>query len=554
MLAIVFSALNKALTKRFIMFLRSLFVLLFVISLPGYSAVTPNSSEITDVVWSDLEVEPGQIVSVQFVGLTTKPEDLRFWINGKSFKVAFEVVETAGKVDTLSDDLVVAFQYIPILIPGEYGIGIGNLEGSFIEPQALTVIPVEPKYEKKQVAETLATGFRLIARDIAGASRKGKAGFGYYSEKALRPATISSFNDELKVMIEDMPSLIRKDYGVLPRRQETQIQAMLVNMDILPALEQILNGKQPETIPWIDPKEKYLMYIDINTSALYAFGERFKLLELAISYSAERDQRALRDMLGGLEPLWVLLKNTKIDLLEYSRKYPEEDDGDDPRDTPPPTIYGEEIDAEDMCRVKVQCHWGLASGAVSAWLSKKIIGQRHCAIFTRIDTAQPVRMGHHIQGNGFTGHIETSQFQSDAGYKEIYPDYWDHWDSFSNPVNSCPIAECLRAKTSQYDTTFRDRPYKGMADGNSATRAVHPNSTSYIGAMVDSCSVPSPTPRIGVMHYNPLFRWDFKQGFTGWHYWKRAEPPVEYWQTVSSAKRRTGFSYTKLGYWLWWNS
>lgn len=512
-----------------------------------------------EVTWSELRIEPGQMVSAQFRGLDIEPENLRFWLNGEPLKVRFDVVETGGQVDTLADDLVVAQQFIPILEPEEYEIALGNAEGIFSRPQRLTVVLGEPKRGREQIAETLAVGFRLIARDIAAVSHPGKAGFNYYSERAFQSATVNDLHRKLETLIETVPSLIREEYASLPSEQEAGIQAMLVNMQIVPALEQLLEPGKPGKVSWIEAKRRYLLYVEMNTLVLHEFGQRFELLRWAIEHLGERDPLPLENSLRELAALWDLFRETKEDLWAYLQEVGNEDDGDDPRDTPPPLMFGEEIDKKLSCRVKVQCHWGAATGPITGWLSKTLIGQRHCAFYTRIDSDPQPMLGHHIQGSLFTVRIETKIFSSDAGFSELQSDYWDHWDSDSAPIDSCPLAICLRGKVAEFDA-IRERPYKAFADGMDRTTSVHSNSSSFIGALVDSCAVPSPTPALGNLAWGSLIRMDFHQGFAGWHYWQRAKPPAEFWKQVSSAKTPpTIYPYSpnwfnQLQFKLWWNT
>lgn len=488
-----------------------------------------------EVTWSELRVEPGQMVSAQFRGLDIEPEYLRFWLDDKPLKVRFDVVETGGDVNTLADDLVVAQQFVPILEPGKYEIGLGTVDGKFGRLRQLTVVASAPKRDKELIAETLAIGFRLIARDIAAVSRPGNAGFRYYSERAIQDSTTESLQRKLETLVENVPNTIREEYAALPIEYEARIQAMLVNMQILPALEQLLEQEKPEHVSWIEAKTRYLLYVEMNTLVLYEFGQRFELLRSAIDRLSTTDSAPLGETLRGLASLWDLFKQTKLDLLAYLEKEGRDDDGDDPRDTPPPLIFGEEIDDEASCRVKVQCHWGVAVGPISGWLSKVLIGQRHCAFYTRIDSDPQPKLGHHIQGSLHTAKIETRSFNTDAGFLELQSDYWDHWDSYTTTVDHCALAQCLRGKVVEFDA-ITERPYKAFADGKHPTTLVHSNSSSFIGALVDSCAVPSPTPTLGNISARPLVRTDYKQGFAGWHYWERAKPPAEFWKQVSSAK------------------
>lgn len=511
------------------------------------------------VTWSELQVEPGQMVSAQFRGLDFAPENLRFWLNGEPVKVRFDVVETGGQVDTLADDLVVAQQFIPILEPGKYEIALGNEDVILARPQLLTVALGEPKRDSEQIAETLAVGFRLIARDIAAVSRPGKGGFNYYSERAFRSSTAENLHNRLETLIEVLPGVIREEYAALPGEYAAGIQAMLVNMQIVPALEELLEQRAPGKVSWTEANRRYLLYVEMNTLVLHEFGQRFELLRWAIDHLPERDPAMLGNTLRELASLWDLFKETKEDLLAYLEEVGFGDDGDDPRDTPPPIIFGEEIDKEDSCRVKIQCHWGAARGPITGWISKALVGQRHCAFYTRIDSEGQPMLGHHIQGSLFTVRIETKIFSSDAGFLELQSDYWDHWDSYSAPIDSCALATCLRGMVNEFDA-IRERPYKAFADGKHFTTAVHSNSSSFIGALVDSCTVPSPTPTLGNSSNRPLVRRDYKEGFAGWHYWERAKPPAEFWKQVSSAKTPpTIHPYSpnwliQLQYKLWWNT
>lgn len=547
-------------------------ILIIAFLLYGAEGILQNgyAQSKADITWSELRVEPGQMVSASFRGLTVKPEDLRFWIDGNPIKIRFDVVQTGGNANTLEDDLVVAQQFIPIIEPGEYKISLGTQEKETSEPQILTILPTIPKHEKELVAEVLAVGLRLIARDIAAVSRSGNAGFHYYQEQAINPSATESLHSELSNFIESAPHSIRKEYTALSKEHEAGIQAMLVNMQILPALEQLFGREKIEHGSSLDPHTKYLLYVEMNSLVLHEFGERFSLLQSAINRLNEKDgilqfyskgilvrEMPLERTLEDISPLWEVLKKTKIDLLSYLEKNGPESDGDDPRDTPRPMIYGEEINGEDSCRVKVQCHWALARGPRTGWLSKILLRQRHCAFYTRINAAPQPMLGHHIKSSPFTAQIETLPFSSDAGFYEKQSDYWDLWDSYKVPANSCALAQCLRNKSSEYDI-FTERPYKAFTDGQKYTTSVHSNSSSFIGAMVESCSIPSPKPGFGNISTTPLIRMDYTEGFVGWHYWQRAEPPVEFWKQVSSAKTPpTIHPYSpkwliELHFKLWW--
>ncbi len=192
-----------------------------------------------------------------------------------------------------------------------------------------------------------------------------------------------------------------------------------------------------------------------------------------------------------------------------------DDDGDDPRDTPPPNFYGEEIDGEQICRTKLQCH--NAMQFVRAWGPNLpgltvLADVRHCGWYTFIPDADPSRIGFHIQsGDSLSkGRLQALVFFSDRGFQELSITYrFTPYDSQpTDNSRSCEIARCIRRNSWAYGARG-DRDYQALDQ-------LRPNSNSYIGAMARRCSITS--------NEFPVANSDGK--YPGWNYWRNTGPNV----------------------------
>lgn len=189
--------------------------------------------------------------------------------------------------------------------------------------------------------------------------------------------------------------------------------------------------------------------------------------------------------------------------------------GDDPRDTPPPNFYGEEVDGEQICRVILQCQnalqiartWGPSLPGLTV-----IADIRHCGWYTYIPDAEPKRIGFHIQpGDSLNkGRLQALTFFSDRGFKELSITYrFAPYDSQPRDNNrACKIARCIRLNSWAYGVKG-DRDYQ-------AFNQLRPNSNSFIGAIAKRCSISS--------RNFPSSSSDGK--YPGWNYWRRTGPNV----------------------------
>lgn len=202
-------------------------------------------------------------------------------------------------------------------------------------------------------------------------------------------------------------------------------------------------------------------------------------------------------------------------------------DKKDPRDEPPPVLYGEEIDYQLACRVKIQWHWAAAiddEGLFSGVGPGMLLQQKHFGVFTRISDDPAPRLGHHIQGKGLigtkSGVLVQEGFLSDEGFREIWADYIDLYDSateqpYKSEEEICAMARCLRRESAAYGA-LGPRPYTTLADYTMIFLTErHPNSSSFVGAIVEACGVPCARPRDTVS-------FEYVDHSIGWHYWKRA--------------------------------
>lgn len=200
------------------------------------------------------------------------------------------------------------------------------------------------------------------------------------------------------------------------------------------------------------------------------------------------------------------------------------DGGTDPRDEPPPTIFGEELDGGVICRVKLQCQY--ATQMHRSWMQSPagvlfgfsfnghVLGYFHCGWYTFIpDAAQYQRLGFDVQAvdfgtRGLSGRTYARVFNSDQGFKELSVTFqFEPYDS--QPVDngrSCEIANCVRRSSWTY-AALGDRPYD-MFPGD------EPNSNSFIGAIAKRCAITDPD--------FPPAADDGK--YPGWNYWRDTGP------------------------------
>ena len=185
-------------------------------------------------------------------------------------------------------------------------------------------------------------------------------------------------------------------------------------------------------------------------------------------------------------------------------------DSDDPRDAPPPEIFGEEIEGQS-CRVKLQCRWAVP-------VSRRLAGlgwfrnSYHCGWYTFIPSAEPKRIGFHLTGPWFadfgesrTGWVEAWTFTSDRGWEEFsltfrFLEYDSQRDGHPD---ACEAARCLRRESWAY-AAWGERPYEVMGQRL-------PNSNSFLGAVADRCGLTMP----------PLPQFPAEGQVPGWFYWRK---------------------------------
>ena len=183
----------------------------------------------------------------------------------------------------------------------------------------------------------------------------------------------------------------------------------------------------------------------------------------------------------------------------------DDEKGDDPRDAPPPNLFGEEIDSQ-TCRVKLQCRWGLSTQYYTLVAPGFATQIKHCGYFTYIPSATPKRLGTHIQpgtggspGSGalVDSHVQGLIFISDRGFQE------HSWAYKFVPYDVQGAAECRRATCVRaifWEYSLRDaRPYNAFAWGK-------PNSNSFIGAVRNDCGITG-LPMVGDGKYKGLTYW-----------------------------------------------
>lgn len=185
----------------------------------------------------------------------------------------------------------------------------------------------------------------------------------------------------------------------------------------------------------------------------------------------------------------------------------DDEEGDDPRDTPPPNLYGEEIDSQ-TCRVKLQCRWGMSTQYYTAIAPGFLYGAKHCGYFTYIPSATPERLGTHVQpgtggspasGSFLNGHVQGLIFISDRGFQE-YSWAYKFVPYDVQGKDACDIATCVRRIS--WDYSLRDaRPYNALAWRK-------PNSNSFIGVVRDHCDITG-LPVAGDGQYKGLTYWRF---------------------------------------------
>jgi len=197
-------------------------------------------------------------------------------------------------------------------------------------------------------------------------------------------------------------------------------------------------------------------------------------------------------------------------------------DGDDPRDTPPPEIFGEEIDTDMVCRVKIQCRWATAKLYYPPVASVISIRNKHCGYFTYIPGAGVERLGTHVQpgvgtgthgGSLLNGHVEALVFQSDRGFQELswsykFLPYDNVRDNSDNKPPVCAMAKCIRENSWKYHL-LDARPYTPFGSDK-------PNSNSFIGAMKKACNVPASNLPTYVRGGG-----DQEGNYAGLHYWDK---------------------------------
>ena len=214
-------------------------------------------------------------------------------------------------------------------------------------------------------------------------------------------------------------------------------------------------------------------------------------------------------------------------------------------------FYGEGAEEKD-CRVKLQCHWAVGVAELGGFGPGMILQQHHCGLYTRHHTKEPLRDGSHIQATfypliGGGGKVKHEPVKSDRGFVELFPDYWDVWDSYRAGLSverTCELVDCLRSRTEDYNT-LGWRPYYPTADF-APPGDRHPNSNSYLGAMVAECGcVSTGAPggdAISSVSLSALD--DVRAGFAGWNYWARAAAGAwkfsGSWRTDDTAEKLEG--------------